>query len=130
MCFSSLLEKVGISEIEAATNPTKGANQLKITFTVAIVAVIAAVFLGLCASSALASDPIPGVDVKLGRNPGGIMFSNATTDSAGKFVFDNLAAGKYVLTVNPPINNTKTLINTTRSNIRHNIAAVNGVQVV
>lgn len=44
----------------------------------------------------LAGDPIPGVDVKLGKNPGGIVASSRT-DSQGNFHFDNLPAGNYEL---------------------------------
>ena len=88
--------------------------------------ILAVTFLLSAAIQVQASDPIPGVDVKLGRNPGGIVAS-ATTDNAGRFVFDNSAAGRYVLSVSPQ---TKQLVNTTRSNIKHPSVMANGVQVV
>lgn len=92
-----------------------------------------ALFVGLVlvlsCSAALAGDPIPGLDVKLGKNPGGIAV-HATTDNAGRFVFDNLTAGQYVLSVNPPLSTTKQSINTTRSNIKGQSMVGNGVQVV
>ena len=101
---------------------------MKIPFTAARVAVIAALFLGLFAGSASAGDPIPGLDVKLGKNPGG-QGIHATTDSSGHFVFENLAAGTYTLAAAAP--QTRVQINTTRSNIKHpGVSVTNGVQVV
>ena len=79
-------------------------------------------------SSAMAGDPIPGLDVKLGKNPGGIIVAHTTTGSDGKFVFSNLDAGKYQLSVTGP--QSKSFINTTRSNIKHQSLAVGiGAQV-
>ena len=46
---------------------------------------------------ALAGDPIPGVDVKLGKNPGGSIVASSQTDSQGNFHFDKLPAGNYTL---------------------------------
>ena len=129
------------------TNQPKESNQMKITFAAARVAVIAAVFLGLfvgSASFAGANDPIVGVGIGLGKRPNPNAF-HATTDKAGRFVFDNLSRGTYTLEVAAPerrasINTTNTLevaapemrayINTTRSNIKHlGISTMNGVQV-
>jgi hypothetical protein len=37
-------------------------------------------------------DPIPGVDIKLGRNPGGQLVSSTQTNSSGVYSFDNVPA--------------------------------------
>lgn len=101
---------------------------MKLTHTAAKAAVIAAILLGLFQAGASAAiEPIPGVDVIVKKDPGGKAIK-ATTDKAGTFVFANLEAGKYVLTVTPP--QTKLLVNTTHSNIRHHgITMVKGVEV-
>ena len=102
---------------------------MKIPFTAARVAVIAALFLGVFAGSASATnEPIPGVDVIVRKKPGGIAM-HATTDSSGHFVFENLAAGTYTLAAAAP--QTRAAISTTRSNIKHSsVSVTNGVQVV
>ena len=44
------------------------------------------------------TDPIPGVDVHLGRNPGGAAMFSTTTDNTGHYYFNNVAlntAGQY-----------------------------------
>lgn len=49
--------------------------------------------------SANAGDPIPGVDVNLGKDPGGIAVVVATTDRAGRFsVRVRVEPGEYVVT--------------------------------
>jgi hypothetical protein len=49
---------------------------------------------------AFAGDPIPGVDVGVGKNPGGsITIRNGTTDTKGIFTFSTLEAGSYQITV-------------------------------
>ena len=101
---------------------------MNIKHTAATIAAIAAIFLGVFTDAAQAiDDPIPGVDIIVKKNPGGIAM-HATTDKAGSFVFDNLGAGTYVLSVSAP--QTKTAISTSRSNIKHpSISVVGGVQV-
>ncbi|MDD5544967.1 MAG: carboxypeptidase-like regulatory domain-containing protein [Acidobacteriia bacterium] len=102
---------------------------MKITLAAARSAIMAAVFLCLMVGSATASnDPIPGIDIVVKRHPSGKAIQ-ARTDNGGRFVFDNLEAGQYILSVNPP--QTKTLVNTSHSNIRRpGISMLNGVQVV
>lgn len=50
-------------------------------------------------------DPVPGIDIKLGRNPGGL-FSNTQTNSNGDYTFTsipvNAAGEKYVVYVDIP----------------------------
>jgi hypothetical protein len=38
----------------------------------------------------LEGDPIPGIDIKLGRNPGGALVAQTTTNATGQFTFDNI----------------------------------------
>jgi hypothetical protein len=45
---------------------------------------------------AFASDPIPGVDVKLGKNPGG-MLVQTKTDAQGTFKLGQLTPGAYTI---------------------------------
>ncbi len=40
--------------------------------------------------SRLEGDPIPGIDIKLGRNPGGALVASTTTNASGQFTFDNV----------------------------------------
>lgn len=35
-------------------------------------------------------DPVPGIDVKLGRNPGGHMMTNTQTNGSGNYTFNNI----------------------------------------
>jgi hypothetical protein len=65
--------------------------------------------LALCLSSAVADAqkgpqsttgaPLKGVDVKLGKNPGGSPAARTTTDADGNFTFPVVPAGEYILTV-------------------------------
>jgi hypothetical protein len=57
-----------------------------------------AVFFVLSAVDARAGAPLKGVDVKLGRNPGGTVAARTTTDEHGAFTFANVPAGSYTLT--------------------------------
>ena len=101
---------------------------MKITHAAAKVAVIAAVLLGFSAGDAWAgTEPVPGVDVVVHSHPSKIT-KTATSDSGGKFVFNNLPAGKYELSVTMP--QTRAAVNTSRSNIRHpNLRVVDGAEV-
>jgi hypothetical protein len=46
-------------------------------------------------------DPIPGVDVKLGRNPGGEMMTSTETNSGGAYSF-NVPYGSYTIFADIP----------------------------
>ena len=64
---------------------------------------IATLCLGVFAAGSLyAGAPLKGVDVKLGRNPGGGAAARATTDASGKVTFKALPKGSYVLTLSLP----------------------------
>jgi hypothetical protein len=56
----------------------------------------------LCVSIAVyAGSPLKGIDVKLGKNPGGGCAAR-TTDASGKANFGIWPAGSYTLNFNPP----------------------------
>ena len=42
--------------------------------------------------------PLKGVDVKLGKNPGGSPAARTTSDEKGHFTLPNVAGGSYILT--------------------------------
>lgn len=46
--------------------------------------------------------PLRGIDVKLGKNPGGSAAARATTDAAGNFTLPVVPAGSYTLTFDLP----------------------------
>jgi hypothetical protein len=51
---------------------------------------------------AFAGDPIPGLDVKLGKNPGGALVTSGTTGQNGEVVFTGLRPGEsFILTLDP-----------------------------
>ncbi|MES2836861.1 MAG: SMP-30/gluconolactonase/LRE family protein [Bacteroidota bacterium] len=47
-------------------------------------------------------DPIPGVDVSLEQNPGGIIIANTQTGSNGNYQFSNVSDGNYTVLVDIP----------------------------
>jgi hypothetical protein len=53
----------------------------------------------LTATPLLAGAPLKGIDVKLGRNPGGTVAAR-TTSGDGSFDFGILPKGRYVITLN------------------------------
>jgi hypothetical protein len=59
--------------------------------------IVAALSIGI-AVDALAGAPLKGVDVKLGKAPGGSPAARTTTDANGAFSIPNLPAGSYTLT--------------------------------
>ena len=71
----------------------------KISFSPATRALIVGLALLLPGAAALAGEPIPGIDVKLGKNPGGGSIINAPTGADGAYQFKGLAAGEYDLSV-------------------------------
>lgn len=46
--------------------------------------------------------PLKGVDVKLGKNPGGSAAARTTTDQGGNYTFDNVPLGDYKIYVDIP----------------------------
>ena len=44
-------------------------------------------------------EPIPGIDVKMGKNPGGSSMQSNSSNGNGEFEFMNLEAGDYTLTI-------------------------------
>jgi len=97
-----------------------------------LLAPVAAV--SLAGAAWAASDPIPGVDIIVRKNPGGSSM-RTQTGRDGRFVIEGLSQGTYTIrvagSVDMPRNAARAAINTSRSNIkRPNGVMVNGVEVV
>lgn len=60
---------------------------------------LVALFLFTVVSHVEAGAPIGGIDIKLGKNPGGGGVARTTTDGAGHFSFPAQPAGSYTITV-------------------------------
>lgn len=60
---------------------------------------ITAAFALLAPSAVRATDPVPGVNVGLGQNPGGIIVASGTTDASGKIVFAGVPGATYTVIV-------------------------------
>jgi Prealbumin-like fold domain len=54
-------------------------------------------------TASFAGAPLKGVDVKLGKNPGGSPAARMMTDANGTAHFGVLPAGEYVITVDLPV---------------------------
>jgi len=70
--------------------------------SVAITSMLVLTALCLLPAVAHAGAPLKGVDVKLGKNPGGGAAARVTTDEKGNFSFPVVPRGEYTLTVQPP----------------------------
>lgn len=51
------------------------------------------------APAARAGEPIPGIDVNLGQNPGGIIVATGTTDKTGKITFAGVPGRSYTVII-------------------------------
>jgi hypothetical protein len=58
---------------------------------------------GVISAAMSPGEPIPGIDVKLGKNPGGQSLQSTTSNSNGEFEFTKLEAGDYFITVEQKI---------------------------
>jgi len=67
-----------------------------------VLATLALSILCLLPAAARAGAPLKGVDVKLGKPPGGGAAARLTTDGDGKFSFGVVPKGSYVLTLEVP----------------------------
>ena len=68
-------------------------------FALAILCLLSTVVNAQKGPQSTAGAPLKGVDVKLGRNPGGGAAARTTTDGDGNFTFSVVPAGEYILTV-------------------------------
>src|ERR1043166_179537 len=70
-----------------------------LAFAVATVGLFSAVIVAQKGPQSTTGAPLRGVDVKLGKNPGGSPAARTTTDADGNFTFQNVPAGDYILTL-------------------------------
>lgn len=68
-------------------------------FALATICLFSAVVDAQKGPQATTGAPLKGVDVKLGKNPGGSPAARTTTDGDGNFTFPVVPAGEYILTV-------------------------------
>lgn len=70
--------------------------------TLPIRLILAGLFAGLLGlAAAWATDPLPGIDIKLGQNPGGII-AMASSDDRGQLTFYDLPPGTYTVSIADP----------------------------
>ncbi len=83
---------------------TSGMNKLTISNRISLksLPVVAAATFFLLAQLAFAGAPLKGIDVKLGKNPGGGCAAR-TTDSGGKADFGSWPKGNYTLEFTPAV---------------------------
>lgn len=104
----------------------------------AMVAMICAATPAQKGPSSTTGAPLKGVDVKLGKNPGGSPAAR-TTNAKGEFNFGVVAAGKYDLIVGPPPDSAETQpgkgpdpmasnLNLSKSNINRIAITIDGVK--
>jgi len=95
-------------------------------FSWVFLAATVAIFFGFAVKSAQAGDPIPGVDVLLEQQVP-VFAAKATTGKDGRFNFDKLKPGKYVLRIVPTSFKAEDH-NSSRSNLSQSIGS-GGVEV-
>lgn len=105
----------------------------------AMVAMISAAAPAQKGPSSTTGAPLKGVDVKLGKNPGGSPAGRAVTNAKGEFNFGVVPAGKYDLIVSPPPDSADTQagggagqrtsnLNLSKSNINRLAITIDGVK--
>ena len=119
--------------------PRKGVQTLALSVT-AIIVIITICAAGTAQTPTSANGaPLKGVDVKLGKNPGGQAAARATTNAKGEYNLGIQPSGKYDLTVSPPpdLTDTQTTggadqrasnLNLSKSNINRVAITIHGVK--
>ena len=88
---------------------------MRITLSAFRLPVLAALLTHRASSASAINNPIPGVDIIVRKNPGGVVVKQVTTGKKGEYLIENLAPGSYTLDVQP---GPKASINISRSNIK------------